>query len=205
MTIKVDTGRQFILVMLLLFTSIPSIGQEKGDEDLSQYFDDEGISQAKGILKTDAIAMIHGDWPVLYEHMLSDQFSIEGGVGILMPYYVHDFLTLIFTENNGITNNQLGFSLKGQLKLYTDKAPDLHYWGVQLYHRSFSDLGVTEFTFTKGLQRFVGKRLTIDYGLGLGLRTQQIRGDQTIFDPAFSFLPIVPLFFKIGFLSTDRE
>lgn len=196
--------KKLLITTLIVSMTYALFGQEKADEDLSQYFDDQGISQAKGILKTDAIAMIHGDWPLLYEHMLSDQFSIEGGVGLLMPYYVHDFLALIFTENNGITNNQLGVSFKGQLKLYTDKAPDLHYWGVQLYHRSFSDLGVTEFTFTKGWQRFVGKRLTIDYGLGLGIRTQQIRGEQSIFDPDFSFIPIVPLFFKIGFLATDK-
>ncbi len=201
---RLNNERKLILkslVVISLLLSFLLVNAQQSDKDLGQYFEDEGISVAKGIWKTDVIAMIHGDWPVIYEHLLSDQFSVEGGIGLLMPYYVHDFLALAFAENRGITNNQLGWSIKLQGKLYTGDIPDSRYWGFQVYNRSFSDIGVTELYFTNGKQRFIGKRVLIDYGIGLGIRLQNVRGEQTIFDPDFGFSPIVPLFIKIGFIS----
>jgi len=163
---------------------------------LSYYFDDGGISTGT-MYKTDLVSMIHGDWPIIAENRLKNNLTLEMGAGLLMPYYVHDFLALAFTDNKGIQNDRFGYSTRLHVKWYT-KAPERDYWGVQYYRRSFHHIKVNEWFFTKGDQRIIGKRLILDIALGLGVRLQRTDGPDYMFDPDFGFSPIMPLMIRFG-------
>lgn len=194
-----------ILVAIVLFISIckvPLLFAQSDSTNLQYYFDDGGIARGTPI-KTDLIAIIHGDLPLLTEIRVKNSLMLELGPGLILPYYVHDFLALGFTDNRGIINNKFGYSARIHLKWYA-KGKDKDYWGMQFYHRAFQTINVNEWTFTKGDQRILGKRLLIDIGLGIGLRFQNSMGDQYMFDPDFNMMPIVPLILRFGYVADNR-
>ena len=141
---------------------------------LDYYFDDQGISTGI-MIKTDLVSIIHGDVPLIVESRPKRNLTFEGGLGVLLPYYVHDFLPLAFSENKGIDNNRYGYSARLHLKWYI-QAPEMKYWGIQYYHRAFDHIKVHEWFFTRGDQRIIGKRLLVDVALGLGYEISECPG-----------------------------
>lgn len=187
----------FLLGGWLAILLLPVSGSSQTDS-LSYYFDDQGISNGI-MIKTDLISIIHGDAPLLVEGTLVNDLRWEAGVGLLLPYYVHDFLALVFSDNRGITNDRLGYSSRLHMKWY-DNAPEEKYWGIQYYRKAYHHITVNDWFFTRGDQRIIGKRLLLDIALGLGVRTQKAKAGEYIFDPDFTFMPIVPLMVKFGFI-----
>lgn len=190
---------RILLCVLLCLTSVFFVRAQQDSVNLSYYFDDGGISTFNWMIKTDIVSIIHGDAPIIVEKMLHRDLTLEGGIGLILPYYVHDFLAIAFTENRGIENNYFGHSLRLHLKWYS-KAPERDYWGIHYYRRAFNDISVNEWYFTRGDQRVLGKRLLLDIALGLGFRSQQVKGKQYMFDPDFAIMPVMPLIVRFGFI-----
>jgi hypothetical protein len=190
---------KFLLVSLLA-TSLHVFSQQ--DEDLSYYFDDGGISTGL-LLKTDILSSLRGDVPLIIEKKLGPQLTIEGGVGLILPYYIPDLPSMAFVDiSNELQNNRFGSSIRLQLKFYND-APENRYWGLRYHRRNYYEVKVNDLVFTSGLQRIIGQRLLIDIALGLGIRTQNSRGNQYVFDQDSGILPILPLMIKFGFITTN--
>lgn len=181
---------------------IPVLGSFAQQDSLAHYFDDGGISTGL-LIKTDIISIIHGDAPLIAEWKLNKEITAELSVGVLMPYYVHDFLASAFTDNQGITNNRFGWSGGAQLKWYLH-APEETYWGMQYRRRSYAHIKVNEWYFTKGNQLILGKRMLLDVALGVGVRTQRALADDYMFDPDFNFMPILPLMVRFGYISSNQ-
>jgi hypothetical protein len=172
----------------------------QNSESVAYYMNDDGISSSKLILKTDVVSIIHGEAPFLLEYVLNQRLSAEGGLGILLPYYVHDFVPLLVDSKPNFSNNSLGTSLWLKFKLYHTKAPELHYIDVTVHHRNYSSLDATDFSFNLGNQLMVGQRMTFDYSVGVGVRTQHLKSSEYLFDTDTPFTLIIPLQLKLGYL-----
>ncbi len=146
------------------------------------------------------MSILHGELPFLIEHVLTRRLSAEGGLGLLLPYYIHDFLPLLVGDKPPFQNNSLGTSFWLKFKLYHREAPELHYIDVTVHRRNFSTLSATDFSFNLGNQLMVGTRMTFDYSIGVGVRTQKLKTDTYIFDTDSPFTLIVPLQLKLGYL-----
>ncbi len=162
------------------------------------YLDDGGISAPKAILKFEALSIIHGEVPLHLEVFAKRNFSLEGGIGLIMPYYVHDFGALLVGSENSFSNNSTGLGLWMAARLYMGEAPEARYWMLQARRRNFQYNHVTELTFNFGKQKIIGGKWVCDYGIGLGVRLQDYSRDAYIFDPDFSFMPILPMYLKFG-------
>ena len=84
--------------------------------------------------KTDIISIIHGDLPFLIETKINGSLYVEGGAGLLLPYYIHDFLSYLVSDNRGVVNDRLGLSMRIHLKWYM-KGNEKRYWGIHYYFR----------------------------------------------------------------------
>jgi hypothetical protein len=186
--------------ILALAFAVPLAVTAQNSESNAYYLNDGGIASSKAILKTDAISIIHGEVPVLLEYVLNQRVTAEGGLGLLLPYYVHDFLPLIVDGKPNFSNNSLGTSLWLKFKLYHRKAPELHYIDVTVHHRNYNSLAATDFSFNIGNQLMIGQRMTFDYSIGVGVRTQHRKSSESLFDTDFPFTLIIPLQLKLGYL-----
>jgi hypothetical protein len=186
--------------VLALAFAIPFTIRAQNSESNAYYMNDGGIASSKVILKTDAVSIIHGEAPFLLEYVLNQLLSAEGGLGILLPYYVHDLLPLIVDGKPNFSNNSLGTSLWLKFKLYHTKAAQLHYIDVTVHHRNYASLAATDFSFNLGNQLMVGQRMTFDYSIGVGVRTQHLKSSDYLFDTDTPFTPIIPLQLKLGYL-----
>jgi hypothetical protein len=189
-----------VWLSVTLILTIPFIALAQTSESNAYYMDDGGITSSKAILKTDVNSIVHGEVPVLLEYVLNERVGAEGGLGLLLPYYVHDFLPLIFDGKPNFSNNSLGTSLWLKFKLYHKMAPELHYIDVTVHHRNYTSLSATDFSFNLGNQLMVGQRITFDYSIGVGVRTQHLKSSTYLFDTDSLFTIIIPLQLKFGYL-----
>lgn len=189
-----------VLCVLVLLTACFEAFSQADTTDYSYYFDDSGISTSRNVLKTDVVALVHGEMALLYERTISDGISLEGGLGLLLPYYVHDFLPLLFDGHPEFTNDELGNSYWLQARWYPEaRGPELDYWSLQYRNRKYSATTLTDISINMGRQKLLGDRLMIDYGFGIGVRL--LKG----FNPDFgeedvNFTFTLPLFIRIGYL-----
>jgi hypothetical protein len=191
-------SKRLILVGVLIIFSYHHSRGQSDTTSMRYYFDDGGIASSRAIFKVETIAIIHGELPVLLEVFVKQNFSLELGAGVILPYYVHDFLPLLFNEGQGFKNSEFGNSFWLSSRLYMREAPESNYWMLQARRRNFVNTNVTEITFNFGKQKIFGKRWICDYGIGLGLRFQKYSQEAYIFDPDFSFTPIVPVYLRFG-------
>lgn len=76
-------------IILIIFISIV-IEVYSAEKDSTTYFYKKTISEesfltSKNLIKTDLISIIDGNVPIIWEHKFSDIFSLEGGLGIIIP------------------------------------------------------------------------------------------------------------------------
>lgn len=137
---------------------------------------------------------------LLYERTISDGISLEGGLGLLLPYYVHDFLPLLFDGDQEFTNDELGNSYWLQARWYPEaRGPELDYWSLQYRKRKYAANTFTDISINMGRQRLFGDRLMVDYGIGMGVRL--LKGINPYFgETDADFTIILPLFIRIGYL-----
>ena len=164
-----------LLFALVIFSSIVSYSQE----DVSQYFNDGGISQRKNVISYNLTAMINGDFTVGYQRRLTDIVFLEAGVGILTPNFLFelaDFGNSIFIQP------YLG---KGGLSYYFH--PKFQYSGDDRYsftlggkfrNRAYradgtSTLTVKDYMFFTTAAYNIGKFMVLEFGTGIGLSTRE--------------------------------
>ena len=162
--------------ILLLFTSLIGLQSFAQKEDVSKYLDDGGISSSKNIVKINLSSTAMGDASVSFERVLANAFSLEAGVGKIMPYYVEGSFWEVI--QNGYSNKSFsGYSFTINPRFYKSKeAPEFGYVGIHLRRRNidygdFSNNQITDLTINSGKQIILGKRIAFDIDSGIGLRT----------------------------------
>lgn len=172
------------LVLILIFSVLPFYefyAQEESVTDMSYYFDDsKGIFGGPRIIKINLASIAVGDLPIYYEQTLSESFSIEVGAGLLLPVYIDQVFGMRFDYINA-ENLERRFSLWIHPKYYyKHTAPISQYIGPQLrkrfYNQNDQSLTYTDVTLNYGLQYKFGKRIVLDYNVGVGIR---IKNDES--------------------------
>lgn len=176
-----------ISIVFLLFCNNLNAQTDDAEEDNSSFFDDgnNAIASRKNVLKLDLISTLNGDLSIQYERALSRKFSLEIGVGRILPYYVPELHILINPVLLTIEDPNHGYSLWVQPKFYLlDRAPETYYTGIQL-RRRYYNIGSENQIFTHndliltvGRQfMHIKKRLAIDFNGGYGLRFRKYKND----------------------------
>ncbi len=173
----------FFGLILIVATLIPSncvfTQNDSLTNDIDSYFEDGGIKNAKNVFKINVLSLVNGDLPIFYERAISNVFSIELGVGILLPYYIPEpplLIKQIGTNNPPAAKDvKIGYSLYINPKIYfSHSAPTGFYIGFQWRHRSYKlplkKLVYNDLIFNLGYVFNPKKRFVIEPNFGLGYR-----------------------------------
>jgi len=177
-----------IPIIFLFFCYNLTAQTDDTEDDNASFFDDgnNAVANRKNVLKLDFISTLNGDLSIQYERAVNKRFSVEIGVGRILPYYVPEFHILINPVLLTIEDPNHGYSLWFHPKYYfMDKVPKSYYTGVQLRRRYYNIGSENEiFThndliLTAGRQfMHIKQRLAIDFNSGYGLRFRKYKNDQ---------------------------
>ncbi len=196
--------RLFILLSAFIITERSSSQTIISDtSELREYFMDPG-SEAKNVFKINLTSFLSGDLPVYYERVLTKQFSIEAGVGVILPFYVFEGSN-IYSDEQIITNPDGGYSLWIHPKLYFWRAPEGMYFGLQYRYRKYlQDNAVvrySDYTINYGYQWILGTHFVLDANIGAGFRIRNIPDDFYEWEDEFiKTTLVVPFGIRFGVL-----
>jgi hypothetical protein len=146
-------------------------------EDVSQYFDDGGISENNRIIKA-GIDFFNGEFSILYEHELIRNMSVEASMGLISisrqnKRYENDPISELPESGTGIF-------FAANLRLYLKEYYERWYIGFQ---PKFNIMGGKLYTdiifFNGGYQMPLLKYMTLDFNLGMGVRTYKYTEEVT--------------------------
>lgn len=168
-----------ISLLLLINVSHGQIEFEPDTVDTDYYFDDGGISNAKNVFKTNLLGLAFGELSVHYERVLLDWLTVEGGVGLMLPYFVPSLSEAWLEDRHVAGTRNVGYSLYLSPKFYwMGEAPELSYFGFEVSTQKYEMNGVEEnfldIVTIYGFQMVVGKRVVLEYLLGVGVRMDKI-------------------------------
>ena len=168
-------------------------------EDMSNYFEDSGLSTVKNIAKI-GFDPINGKIPFILEHQLSDMFSLEGGIGLVSLARQTRLYTDEFTAE-GIPGTGFGFNVWLHLKLYLDGFHERFYTGINPRLNLLGGKKMYDIVFaTVGYQVPLPGKLTFDIHGGVGIRLYKsvMWVVQTKYEENGSLL-IIPIEAKLGY------
>jgi hypothetical protein len=172
------TSIKFFFAFALFFAQFGLNVQGQTDtskaKDVSYYFDDNGISELKNVLKINILSIIQGDVPFYYERTFNKILSIEAGLGFQLPYFVKSPISIRNNEDPIIKSPDSGLSIWIFPRFYLAKtAPEGIYIGPQFrkrfYNQGTEKINVNDITYNAGLQFFTGKHFIIDLATGAGV------------------------------------
>jgi len=194
-----------------------------------EYHRKEIDREVYNLIKVNPLLIFNGDIPIYYEHRLSDNVSVEAGIGITHLDYIYEGFR--FDENlenfDAGRIAKLGYSLRAGLKFYPSNythALDEFYIGPEIrfkhYNTEISIQGSTnkiypeyrtivDFKISGGYIYYITDRVMFDFYGGIGLRSKResraqidTSGPITITIPPSlqrSTLPALALGIKVGF------
>lgn len=163
-----------ILNLLLLLYCNNLQAQQDSIQNNSFYFNDGGISETKHIIKLNILSVIDGNISFYYERKLNKSWSIETGIGVLLPYYAPK-LTDLLSDEDKRTDHEVGYNVWIHPKNYIQgKAPELTYIGLQLkntnYKQDNETIAYTDIILDSGMQHIIRKKIILGYNIGVGYR-----------------------------------
>lgn len=165
------------LLLVIIALNIFIVFANAQNEDVSQYFDDRGISEYSKLLKA-GIDIYNGEFSVLYERELIRNMSIEASLGLVS----------ISRQNKIYKNDPIrelpqsgtGLFFATNLRLYLKEYYERWYIGFQ---PKFNIMGGKLYTdiifFNGGYQMPLMKKLTMDINIGMGVRTYKYTEEVT--------------------------
>lgn len=155
----------FVFTALYIFVFIASAQ----NENVSQYFDDGGISEINKLIKV-GIDFYNGEYSFLFEHELIRNMSFEASLGLVSinrqnMRYENDPI-------RGLPQSGTGLFFAANLRLYLKEYYERWYIGFQ---PKFNIMGGKLYTdyifFNGGYQMPLLKNLIMDFNVGMGVRT----------------------------------
>jgi hypothetical protein len=200
--------KKIYLISLLLLSSFICYSQT---DNINQYLDDAGRTEAKNIIKTDFAEFLQANIPFIWEHRFTKNMSLQGGIGIL----THSFFKPVFTPKSSRTSyyNDLkgGYSLYVQPVFYYNGFESFHL-GIPLrYKRHGNQVYSFEYSLAIGKQWFLGRHLALDIEAGFGINSETTLDevsyiynpdiiDRTIGINKFNTRLVFPVSVKIGYV-----
>lgn len=188
--INTPSFKLFIFLFFFLFISEKVFSQET-EEDISQYFDDGGIQDAKNILKVDMFSIINGDFQLLWEHRIAKKTSFEIGLGNVSNKGLRGKYPefIIGMPSHDISYSRLSYSLA--LKFYTAQVPEFLFYSINHRRRVYLGADVNDFYLGSGFQYIFQKRMLLAVGIGMGLRKiQENTNPPLVFSGFTTFFPL---------------
>ncbi|HET8860007.1 hypothetical protein [Marivirga sp.] len=188
----------FYVLCFCLFTFSKKVFGQETEEDVSQYFDDAGIQEAKNILKVDMMSIINGDYQLLWEHRFAKKVSFELGLGNVSNKGFRgrfpEFITGIPAHD--ISYSRLSYAIA--LKFYPAGVPEYLFYSINYRKRPYLGADVYDFYLGSGYQFILKTRLTFAAGIGMGFRNIQANTDPAVVSSGFS--TFFPLQLSIGYI-----
>ncbi len=163
--------------LFILFTLVTSLNSTLTGQDLSEVFDDGGLSQRKNLIKINIVPLFQGELTFNYERILTDHITAEVGLGFQLPYYMPDIG--MFLNDGSATIEKPAFSVQWWLfpKYYFQAAPEMGFVGVILRQRKYdtneNDYNITDIMYSYGIQMFKGDKMLIEFNIAIGYRLQK--------------------------------
>jgi hypothetical protein len=155
------------LISFVLLFSIANVKAQ--DDDVSKYFDDGGISNARAVLMLNAAALAGADLSLGLEYSFTRILSLEVDGGILLPY--KGFEGTLLMEGGNADHSLGGFSLGIFPKIYYGaEAPEGGYFGVFYRQRMYPDSRSYDFIPSYGIKFMTQGRFSWDISYGSGFR-----------------------------------
>ncbi len=154
---KLKTFGVFYLILISSFSVVSAKTADSTSYFYTKYESEKELTYIPNVLKTDVYSIAEGDLPIILEHRFSDRFTLEGGVGVLLPY-TSKFLSLGAAAelNSHFTNTQLGYSFLMEPKLFYKYKTELYQCFIVRY-RHYNQLLISEYGYGNGAEFCVGK------------------------------------------------
>ncbi len=200
MAITINSFPGAALILTLLLAS-PGFSQD----DISAYLD-EGKAGNKNLIKVNLVSSISGNVTVCYERKISKKWSLEAGVGWILPYSIEPLHLL--EKTTWLTSREMGFSYFLQARNYPmSDALRGFFWSPQFAQSYFKgkqpdrpEIRQNWYTMNFGYQ-FELLGLFADISLGLGLRKSKINTeDIEQFNGNHGSAVVFPIGIKLGYL-----
>jgi hypothetical protein len=134
---------------------------------VSQYFDDGGISARSKIIKV-GIDVVNGEMPFIFEHTLTKRFTVEWGAG---PVSLKRQTNRYKEEPLPIESSGMGMTAWGKIKFYLKGDYEKWHFGIQPKMTFMSGKRFTDIVFfTGGYQFLLKNRFVVDLEAGMGTR-----------------------------------
>jgi len=158
-----------VVFYLLLLCSISVFSQVN---NIEKYLDDGGRTAANNIIKTDVSQMLQANIPLIFEHRFNNNFSLQGGFGLLTHDFFRPVLNPIFASDPLYSQLKGGYSLFIQPVCYLDGFESF-YIGIPFRYRRHSTQAKSyEFNIALGYQWIKGRHLSLDLSVGGGFNLE---------------------------------
>ncbi len=193
------------LLFVFIALNIFAFNTNAQDDDVSQYFDDGGISAKDELIKV-GIDFFNGEYSILYENELVRNMAVEGSLGLVS----------ISRQNKRYENDPIrelpqsgtGLFFAANLRLYLKEYYERWYIGFQ---PKFNIMGGKLYTdiifFNGGYQLSIQKNLTLDFNVGMGVRTYKYTEEVTTvisYEERNTHF-YIPTTIKLGYLLINKK
>ncbi|WP_029904478.1 hypothetical protein [Prevotella sp. 10(H)] len=176
-------------LIILLFSLIPILPLvSQNNKDILKYLDDGGIATSRYIGKINLTSIYEGEIGISLERLISDNFAIETGVGLLLPNYkdplFYDLLSDTHSEDFTFNDPKTGYSIMINPKYYLKELSEGFYWALPLRYRIYpGQIHLFDFSMNAGIQWVWDSGIVLDFSAGIGATMQNSRDKKSyIFD-----------------------
>jgi len=178
--------------------------------NINQFLDDGGRTEATDIIKTDFSEILQANIPIIWEHKFTKYFALQGGVGLLTNSFLKPIIRPLATTSSLDPHLEGGFSLYVQPVYYCNGFESLHV-GLPISYRLYgSQASSLEVTFGIGKQWFFGRHFALDLETGIGMNYEySLDGKNYIYNTdiflkdignQFRSRIVVPISIKLGYV-----
>jgi len=195
------------LLALFLFGNILCYSQMN---NINQFLDDGGRTEATDIIKTDFSEILQANIPIIWEHKFTKFFALQGGVGLLTHSFLKPLIRPLATTTSLYPELEGGYSLYVQPVYYYDGFESLHVGIPVRYRHHGSQASSFEVTMGIGKQWFFGRHFALDLETGIGLNFEySLDGKSYIYNTdifikdignQFRSRIVIPISIKLGYV-----
>lgn len=144
------------------------------DDDISQYLDDDNISEKRNIVLLNSTVVFTGDLPIHIERAFFRRIGLEVAAGLILPHYL--FELPFSADRDELQDLRMGYSLWLHPKYYfRPYAPEYNYIGPQYRRRQYNlaaggGIIFHDFSINYGFNLFLRKHFIFSYNVGIGYR-----------------------------------
>ena len=178
--------KTFTFFICMLFSLIFSVILAQNNDSTTYFYTkkvtETKISDISDLIKTDIYSIAEGDLPIIWEHRFSDNFTLEGGLGMIMPF-TNDIMSTIIPIaqlNPDFKNKKFGLSFVVEPRYRGIENTKVNYFSAIARLRSYDQLFISEYGLGFGTSFNISK-ITVEPAVYFTFCFQKTYGGNTIF------------------------